>query len=230
MFEGVVDVIRELASSPWIYVGLFLIAAVDGFFPLVPSESAVVTVGVFAATGDAALGSVIASAAGGAIVGDHVSYALGRAARSRLAGGDQRSRRGKALAWAKRVLARRGGVVIVVARYVPGGRVAATMTAGSVGYPLRRFTPFAAVAGVTWAIYTAMIGFIGGAAFEDDPVKALLLGFALAASAALLVEAGRHLVRRHRRDRGLAPNSSQSSPAGADNCDSFDEGVPISHR
>jgi membrane protein DedA with SNARE-associated domain len=91
--------------------------------------------------------------------------------------------------------------VIVVARYVPGGRVAATMTAGSVGYPLRRFTPFAAVAGVTWAIYTAMIGFVGGTAFEDEPLKALLLGFGLAASAALLVEVGRHLVRHRRAGR-----------------------------
>jgi len=197
MFEGLVDVVADLASSPWVYVGLFLIAAVDGFFPLVPSESSVVTVGVFAASGDAALASVIGSAAAGAIAGDHVSYALGRAARSRLDGGE-RSRRRAALAWAKELLARRGGVVIVVARYVPGGRVAATMTAGSVGYPMRRFTPFAAVAGVSWACYTAMIGFVGGSAFEDDPVKALLLGFGLAALAAVLVEAGRHLVRRRR--------------------------------
>lgn len=195
MFDSLLDVLHDLASSPWIYVGLFVIAAVDGFFPLVPSESAVVTVGVFAATGDAALGPVIAAAAGGAIAGDHVSYALGRAAGSRFTGGGRSDRRRRAVAWAERVLARRGGAVIVVARYIPGGRVAATMTAGSVGYPLRRFTPFAAVAGVTWAAYTALVGFVGGSTFEDEPAKALVLGFGLAVAAALLVEGGRHLVR-----------------------------------
>jgi len=205
MFEGLVEAVTDLASSPWIYVGLFVIAAVDGFFPLVPSESSVVAVGVFAASGDVALASVIGSAAAGAIAGDHVSYALGRAARTRLTGGEH-SRRRAALAWAKDLLARRGGVVIVVGRYIPGGRVAATMTAGSVGYPIRRFTPFAAVAGVSWAFYSAMIGFIGGSTFEGDPVKALLLGFGLAAAAALLVEAGRHLLRRRR----------SSVPAAAD--------------
>ena len=137
---------------------------------------------------------VIAAAAAGRH-GDHVSYALGRAARSHLVGG-QRSRRQSAMAWARRVLAQRGGLVIVVARYIPGGRVAATMTAGSVGYPLRRFTPFAVIAGLSWGAYSALVGFLGGSAFEDDPVRALLLGFSLAMGAALLVEVTRHLVRR----------------------------------
>jgi membrane protein DedA with SNARE-associated domain len=88
--------------------------------------------------------------------------------------------------------------VIVVARYIPGGRMAATMTAGSVGYPLRRFTPFAVVAGVTWAAYTALVGFIGGSTFEEEPGKGLLLGLGMAVAAALVVEAGRRIVGRHR--------------------------------
>lgn len=198
MFEGLVDVVRESASSPWVYVALFALAAVDAFFPVVPSEGAVITVGVFAATGEAALVPVILAAGTGAFAGDHVSYALGGAASSRLPRARPGSKRGRALAWAERVLERRGGSVLVVGRYVPGGRVAVTMAAGSVHYPLRRFTPYVAVAGATWATYAALVGFLGGATFEEDPLKAVLLGFALAGALALAVEVVRHVRGRGR--------------------------------
>ncbi len=37
----------------------------------------------------------------------------------------------RALAWAQQQLDRRGGQVVIVARYIPGGRTAATFTAGA---------------------------------------------------------------------------------------------------
>lgn len=193
MLEGLVDVVRDGASSPWVYAALFALAAIDAFFPVVPSEGAVITVGVFAATGEAALVPVIVAAGAGAFTGDHVAYALGGAATRRLPVARAGSRRRRALAWAERVLEKRGGSVLVVGRYVPGGRVAVTMAAGSVRYPLRRFTPYVALAGASWATYAALVGFLGGATFEEDPIKALLLGFALAGTAALAVEVVRHL-------------------------------------
>ncbi|MGY4766478.1 DedA family protein [Kribbella sp. CWNU-51] len=75
----------ELMSSWWIYLALWGFAALDGFFPAIPSETLVVTAGVFAAaTGEPNLYAVIVVAAIGAFVGDHVSYALGRGAGGRL--------------------------------------------------------------------------------------------------------------------------------------------------
>jgi len=52
--------------------------------PAVPSESLVITAGVFAATGEPILAGVIVAAALGAFAGDHVSYLRVRTAGGRL--------------------------------------------------------------------------------------------------------------------------------------------------
>jgi membrane-associated protein len=67
---------------------------------------------------------------------------------------------------------------------------------GSVGYPLRRFTFFDTIAALSWATYSALVGLIGGAAFEDDPIKGVVLGIGLAISVTVIVEVVRQLLRR----------------------------------
>jgi membrane-associated protein len=115
---------------------------------------------VFAATtGEPHVLAVIAVAALGAFVGDHISYQIGRRAGTALLGRPTRaSRRRQAVAWAEDALARRGGLLLVVARYIPGGRTATTLTAGAVGYPARKFAIFDAIASAAWGIYATMIG------------------------------------------------------------------------
>ncbi|MDP9860986.1 MULTISPECIES: DedA family protein [Streptosporangium] len=195
MTQAILDALHNVMTSPWIYLALFAVAMLDGFFPVVPAETSVITAGVFAAsTGAPNLALVIAVAALGAFAGDHVSYAIGRTTGSRLREG---RRSGKAFAWASKALAERGGLVLVVARYIPGGRTACTLTMGAVAYPRRSFALFDAVAAVSWAVYSGLIGYVGGAAFENDPVKGLLLGLGIAVTITVVVEAVRH-VRRGR--------------------------------
>jgi SNARE associated Golgi protein len=43
--------------------------------------------------------------------------------------------------------------IIVVARFIPGGRTATTYAAGTVGMPWRRFLPADAIAVALWALY-----------------------------------------------------------------------------
>jgi membrane-associated protein len=205
MTEAILQAVHDVLTSPWFFLVLFALATVDAFFPIVPSESVVITAGVFAATGEPNLFLVIGVAALGAFVGDHVSYAIGRRAGGRLAaripaGGKRRA----AHDWAARELGVRGGLVLVVARYIPGGRTAVTLTTGTVGYPLRRFSFFAAIAALSWAVYSGLIGFFGGLAFEADPLKGLLFGIGLAVGITVVVEVVRH-VRRKRR-LGSAPS------------------------
>ena len=139
MTDAILHFAQELMSSWWIYLALFGFAALDGFFPAIPSETLVVTAGVFAATGEPNLYAVIAVAAAGAFVGDHVSYALGRGAGGRLIDRTKPGTKRHAMSpWARNALAERGGLVLVVARYVPGGRTAVTLTMGAVRYPLRQ--------------------------------------------------------------------------------------------
>ena len=57
------DSLDALSGSPWAYALILAVAAVDAFFPVVPSEATVVTAGVFAAVGDLSLALVIAAGA-----------------------------------------------------------------------------------------------------------------------------------------------------------------------
>ncbi|MFJ2034203.1 DedA family protein [Streptosporangium sp. NPDC087985] len=203
--QAILDTLREVMTSPWIYPALLALAMLDGFFPVVPAETSIITAGVFAASTSAPhLALVITVAALGAFAGDHVSYAIGRTTSSRLRDG---RRSGKAFAWAERALAERGGLVLVVARYIPGGRTACTLTMGAVAYPRRSFALFDAVAASSWALYSALIGYVGGVAFENDPVKGLLLGLGIALSITAVVETVRHVRRRRTAGEPVLANS-----------------------
>jgi len=195
--EAIVTLVEGALSSPWGLLALFAVAAIDGFFPVVPSESLVVTAGVFAAAGDQSLALIIGAGALGAFTGDHISYFAGRLVGDRITGRLRPgTRKAAAYEWARRVLAERGGTVIVVARYIPGGRTAVTLTAGAVRYPLSSFTFFDGIAAASWATYAALVGFLGGAAFEDEPIKGVVLGLGLALSVAGAIELLRNARRR----------------------------------
>ena len=93
--------------------------------------------------------------------------------------------------------------MIVVGRFIPGGRTAITLSAGTLGFPWRRFALFDAVASIIWATYAALLGYVGGRAFEHAPWK----GLALALAVAFAVTGGIELVRwalRRRRPAGSA--------------------------
>jgi membrane protein DedA with SNARE-associated domain len=190
------DVADYVSESPLTYGALFLVSGLDAFFPIVPSETAVIAAGTLAATGDLLLWAVIPAAALGAFAGDNVSYGLGalfgeRAAK-RLFRGEKGRRR---LQKAQRLLDRYGALVIVLARFVPGGRTVTTFAAGTLDLTWRRFALYDAIAVTVWAVYAAMLGYLGGAAFREDLWKALLLGFGIAVAVTGVIE----LVRRVRR-------------------------------
>ena len=193
MGHAITELVEGAVGSPWLYVALFAFATVDGFFPAVPSESLVVSAGVFAATGEPNVFAVIGVAALGAFAGDHISYGLGRTAGGRLRPG---GRKAAAVERGGRLLAERGGTILIVCRYIPGARTAITLTAGAVRYPLHRFSLFDGAAALSWGAYSALVGYVGGAAFEDAPLKGLALGLGIALSVTLLVELVRHMRRR----------------------------------
>ncbi|MEV4326600.1 DedA family protein [Microbispora rosea] len=209
MTHAILDLVQQVMSSPWLYVALFALALLDGFFPVVPAETSVITAAVFAASGETNLALVIVVAALGACAGDHVSYLIG----SRSAG---RLREKKPFVWARKALSERGGLVLVVARYIPGGRTATTVTMGAVRYPLRSFTFFDAIAAGSWAVYSGLIGFFGGMAFENDPIKGLLLGLGIVLSITVVVEVVRWLRRRRAARLSL---DRPPTPSTGEECD-----------
>jgi membrane protein DedA with SNARE-associated domain len=197
--ESVLDLLHQTVTSPWVYLVIFAVTAVDAFFPAVPGETVVITAAVFAAGGEPNLVGVILAAASGALAGDHVSYAIGRRGGAhRLARLPADSRRRSGSEWARRAVDRRGGMMLTTARYVPGGRTAVTLTMGAVRYPLRCFLLYDAVACGSWAVYCGLLGWFGGRAFADHPVQGLLVGVGLSLAVTGLLEVARWSRRRAR--------------------------------
>lgn len=196
MFEALVDVVT---ASAWVYPLILGVAALDALFPLVPSEATVIAAAALAGAGDLVLPLVLVAAAGGAVIGDNVAYLLGRGGRGPVVARLLQSDKWRArVARAETILRGRSATIIVVSRFVPGGRTATMLSAGLVGLHWRRFVVFDLAAGVLWAGYASLIGFVGGKAFADKPLHALLLAFGLAAVLTLLIEGGRRVYRAAR--------------------------------
>lgn len=190
VFESFVDAV---SGSDWSYLVVFLVAAIDAFFPAVPSEATAITAGVVAGTGGLAVELVIVAAAAGAILGDNISYAgghfLGERLQRRFFAGEKAQKR---LDWAERMLEERGWYLIIVARFIPGGRTVTTFSAGLTNaLSWRKFLLFDVIAGAIWGSYTVLLGYFGGKSFEEQPWKGLLLAFAIALAVTGIVEAVR---------------------------------------
>jgi membrane protein DedA with SNARE-associated domain len=191
----------ELVSdaSGWAYAIVFLVAFLDAIAPIVPSETAVITAGVVAAAGDLSLAWVIPAAAVGAFLGDNGAYLIGRRFGGRIS--ERFFNRGKSRArieWAERQLSERGGELIAVARFIPGGRTAVTLSAGMLGFPWRRFALFDAAAALGWALYASLLGYLGGRAFEGAAWKGLVVALAIALVLTGGIELTRFLLKRAR--------------------------------
>jgi membrane-associated protein len=189
-----------LSASAWTYAFVLAFAAFDALLPFFPSEAAAIAAGVLAAAGELTFVFVVAAAAAGAFIGDNSSYVVGRTAGqsavTRLfspAGGLRR------LEWAQRVLDDRGSYLIVVARFVPGGRTAVTLTAGLTHMRASHFVAAAAIAATVWASFAAGLGYLGGSAFEDEPWRGLVAAAVLAVALVFFVELARRLRRPRRR-------------------------------
>ena len=197
------DWLKDYSGSPWFYSVIVVIAVLDSVVPIVPSETMVIIGGVSAGLHDLWWPLVALAGAGGAFAGDLLSYTLGRRMSDRLQRRYQRTEKGRRrLAWTERQIRERGGVLLVTARFIPGGRTVLTLTCGITGQPREWFTRWTAVAAVIWSSYATMLGFIGGRTFQDDHTKAFLVAFAIAISATVLIEAVRFLLHRFGRAGG----------------------------
>jgi membrane-associated protein len=193
MFQSLTDYV---SGSLWTYPFLVGIAALDVVFPLVPSETSVILAGVIAATGDLVIVAVIACAAGGAILGDNVSYLIGRLAGERIVERFFKGERRKRIDWAEKQIEERGPYLIVIGRFIPGGRTAVTLASGLLEMRWRRFIVYDVAAGVVWASYAALLGYVGGRTFEESPLRGFLIAFAVAFGIAAGVEFYRWLKKR----------------------------------
>ncbi|MFE2596429.1 DedA family protein [Streptomyces sp. NPDC059396] len=206
-----------LTGSPWIYAVVGASVLLDVFLPVLPSGVLVVTAATAAAAGSTTVaeaavaeaadhmaqvpGEVPADvpsllilmlcAAGASVLGDLFAFRIARRG-GRLGLAITRSRR---LATAQErlgtALAGGGGILVVLARFVPAGRSIVSIGAGVAHRKAREFLPWSALAGVAWTGYSAGLGYFGGqwlgASWTGTAVSVLAL-FAAGALAAYIVK------------------------------------------
>lgn len=196
-----------LPTTAWLLAVAAAFVTLDAVLPVLPSETAVVSAGVLvAATSVTSLLWLVVVAASAAVVGDLVSYRVGRTGAMRWEMVRRSAtRRGAAVRYAQDGLDRRGPFMVALARFVPGGRTAVTLSAGAAAMPHRSFAAASAVGAAVWASAFATVGFVGGRALGDDVVVALGVAVGLVLAVSVLVEGGRRLVQGARRRAGVAP-------------------------
>jgi membrane protein DedA with SNARE-associated domain len=203
MFDQLVNLISD---SWWSYLLIFAVAFGDVLFPLLPSETIVITAGVLAGSGDMQLGLIIPLAAAGAFLGDNTAYFIGHHfegwIRRVLFKGEKAQER---LRWAERQVEARGGELIIIGRFIPGGRTAVSVSCGWLDMRWRRFAAFDSIAAVLWACYASFLGYFGGKTFHDEPWKGLVLAFLIAGTVTGGIELVRWILRRRKAARGLGP-------------------------
>jgi membrane protein DedA with SNARE-associated domain len=214
VWRAVNDFIIGLAESSWALIAVYMISAIDGFFPPVPAETLVIaTAAVYSSSGLWWEAFILwALAAAGALTGDCIAYWLGRLFD---VGRWSFFRQGKGHTvyhWAQRVFARGAAPLLMVARFIPIGRVAVNLTAGTVRFPFRRFVVIDAAAGICWGAYAVGIGYLAGrAAGESNPLLAVAVGLVFAASIGSVTQL---LVNRHY-GKAVA-DDDQATPQPAD--------------
>lgn len=195
------SLLNAVSDSSWTYVLILGVCAGDAVLPLFPSETVVIAASVLASRGRLEIWLVIVAAATGALLGDNTAYALGRSGLrrvvNRLFAGSEKNQ--KRLDWARTQLQHSGAWIIIVARFIPGGRTATTYMSGTLDMPWkRRFLPADAAAAIIWSLYSAALGYFGGSAFEHN----LWIPLLIATGASVLVAGLGELVRRKFLNKG----------------------------
>ena len=200
LVNSLLEWIETFTSSPWFYLVVFTIALLDSIIPIVPSETTVILGGIAAGQDELSILLVIFLGALGAYVGDSTAYLLGNKAGGPIKRLLFRGEKGEIrLETAGEQIRRRGGFLLITARFIPGGRTAMTFSCGLTRQPfLAWFTRWDIVAVIIWASYAGLLGFFFGDRFEDDHTRAFWWAFGTALSITVLIEVVRAVRSRLR--------------------------------
>jgi len=149
---------------------VFAIVALQALGAPLPGTTALIAASLYAATSHGLpIEGVIASAAGGALLGTCGSFALG------LWGGEpllvrigRRFKRSpERVGQLRAEFARYGGPWLIVGRWITGVRNVAGLVAGASGMPVKRFLSYSAIAALAWSLVTGLEYYWFGRAVES---------------------------------------------------------------
>jgi membrane-associated protein len=219
-FSWITDFTNTLGdwAANWWFLGvIFIIAFLDSVIPIVPSETTVIIGGVAAAStsNPAPYGLILVIVAGavGAFLGDNTAYTIGRRWSPRIerrAMTKEKFRR--RLDWARTQIRTRGGLLLITARFIPGGRTVLTLSSGVTRQPRPWFVMWTAIAASIWATYAAGLAYIVGDAFKDNHTAAFWVAFGTALSVNVIIEVVRHV---RNRGHGVVATATERSADSA---------------
>ena len=184
---------------------------------VLPGETAVVLGGVLASRGHLSLATLTAVVVVAAVTGPIVGYEIGRrmgdrlfAARAmrRLPGGPHRARQ---------ALRDRGGLAVMLGRFVAFVRAVMPAAAGAVRVPYRTFLIYNVLGGLVWGVGYCLLGYLAGSAYGAVE-RRVGTGLAVAVALILVAALGVWVVRRHRAlaSGGTEPESAAPASQAAD--------------
>jgi len=160
-----------LGAPGWIVyvvVGLVVFAE-DALFVgfVIPGETAAILGGVAASRGHASVVVVAIIVVAAAIVGDSVGYEVGRHWGGRVLDLGVFARHRTRLQDAQDLLARRGGVAVLLGRWVAFFRAVMPALAGAARMPYRTFLPFNAAGGIVWGTVVVLVGYLAASSYAQ---------------------------------------------------------------
>lgn len=183
------DWIDEVSANWWFILVIVVVALLDSVIPIVPSETTVIIGGIAAGQGHHNIVVVILAGALGAFLGDNLAYAIGHRFEGRVRGwAEKRPARLERLESAGRQIHQRGGLLLITARFIPGGRTVLTVSSGITRQPRPWFAGWVALAALIWASYAAGLGYAFGQQFQDNHAVAFWLAFGTALGVTALIE------------------------------------------
>ncbi len=169
---------------------------------VLPGETAVVLGGVLASRGHLSLAVLTAVVVVTALAGPMVGYEIGRrmgdrlfAARAlrRVPGGPDRART---------ALRDRGGLAVLLGRFVAFVRAVMPAAAGAVRVPYRTFILYNVAGGIIWGVGYCLLGYLAGSAYSVIESR-IGTGLAVAVAVVVLAAVAVWAVRRHRAVAGV---------------------------
>jgi membrane-associated protein len=158
-----------------------------------PATFTVVATGAFVRQGVLDLQWVLLAALAGVLLGDALSFGMGR-----FAGGFMQRRFAASPLWqqAEDELERRGGIAIYLTRWLlTPPAVALNLVAGGAGYPFARFMLFDIAGEVTWLLLYGALGFAFSSQWEA--VSDFISNFSGLLVGVVILVGGVYLLRRN---------------------------------
>jgi membrane-associated protein len=164
---------------------------------VLPGEIAAVLGGVLASRGHLSLPLVIVIVVAAAIIGPFIGYEIGKRTGDRLFSARPLRRVQGGVNRTRAVLSNRGGIAVLLGRFVAIVRALMPAAAGAAQVKFRTFTLYNVLGGLIWGVGYVLLGYLAGSAYAAVE-REVGTGLAIALGAIVVAALAVWLYRRHR--------------------------------